>query len=76
MLAPTLSLLHMTTCEGHQSHESNHHMPRIPAKPGAVKSLFLPAGKPSAVDPCCSLTGTAQVVPGHDVMLTQTNIGE
>ena len=49
--------------------------PSIPAKPGAAKSLSLP-GKPSAVDACCSLTGTAQVVPGHDVMLTQTNIGE
>ena len=28
------------------------------------------------MDAYCSLAGTAQVVPGHDVMLNQTNIGE
>eukprot|EP00891_Asterochloris_glomerata_P009128 jgi/Astpho2/9128/Aster-x1563 len=47
--------------------------PSISAKPGAVKSL---PGNPSAVDAYCSLARTAQVVPGHDVMLTQTNIGK
>ena len=40
------------------------------AKPGAVNSLSLPG----EVGSYCSLAGSAQLVLGHNVMLTQTDI--